>query len=616
MQSSKFKQSQMNRNTMSTNSMEQPTRMSGSGGPINLRDETSTKNASNVVDRVTPIATVSDGDNLLLKIEAINVVTTPIKKPALEIVASKPLPMRIVPKAPISEIIRSNHTSAVCTATNKPSIDAIAQLELGQKDTVTTGAKISISPPCVAVHATADAPIVEAAVNNLANNHFEGTDDRSGMDTLAEIAAISSKLDTSAGVGLSAADKNPSKSLQKKVPPGVPEPSTAIESETSARTVASEYLKMTSAEYLKAHSQSSVVNGSVANEATSFLNNVEREACSEKASTVAKPVDSSSDTDNSDGILKLQPSAGASASERGPAAPATALISARTVVVGEDGFKIKSSVSSELPVTVTFPRGNTANATARTNAVFNQEDGGRSVCTFCKKTFLKKHQMVLHMNIHYMNPCKFKCEPCGVNFRTRGILQKHERSDLHKTKVYQKNKFGEATPKNPRPYECYDCNKRFRIQGHLAKHLRSKTHVQKLEYLQKLPIGTYAEIERAGISLTDIDTTDCDNSLASLKLLAQKLLLDKDPSDETRQGEHWGPEGQSYPSISGRTKSNSEDGELLEMANHATKGDSDGHNGDPLSPANDEPDNLRDDDSLAIKRRKFEQSNDGSDGDD
>lgn len=32
-------------------------------------------------------------------------------------------------------------------------------------------------------------------------------------------------------------------------------------------------------------------------------------------------------------------------------------------------------------------------------------------------------------------------------------------------------------------------------------------------------------IESASINLTDIDTTDCDNSLASLKALAEKLKV-------------------------------------------------------------------------------------------
>jgi hypothetical protein len=89
--------------------------------------------------------------------------------------------------------------------------------------------------------------------------------------------------------------------------------------------------------------------------------------------------------------------------------------------------------------------------------------------------------------------------------------------------------FGVATQSNPRPFKCKDCKIAFRIHGHLAKHLRSKLHVLKLECLGKLPFGTYAEIERAGINLTEINTTDCDNSLASLQQLAQELH-EKDPS--------------------------------------------------------------------------------------
>lgn len=71
--------------------------------------------------------------------------------------------------------------------------------------------------------------------------------------------------------------------------------------------------------------------------------------------------------------------------------------------------------------------------------------------------------------------------------------------------------------KNPRPFECADCQVGFRIHGHLAKHLRSKMHILKLECLGKIPFGTYAEIERLGLNLNDIDTTDCDSALKSLQ---------------------------------------------------------------------------------------------------
>jgi len=194
----------------------------------------------------------------------------------------------------------------------------------------------------------------------------------------------------------------------------------------------------------------------------------------------------------------------------------------RTVIVGEDGFKNAGSTSSS--------KSSDLQHVSYGRAVPSAPLAGdaRPTCTICAKTFQRQHQLTLHMNIHYMER-KFKCEPCSISFRTQGHLQKHERSEAHKNKVMMTSTFGVPTTSNPRPFECTDCKIAFRIHGHLAKHLRSKTHVQKLECLQKLPFGTYAEIERAGISLTEIDTSDCENSLISLKLLAQKLL-EKDPS--------------------------------------------------------------------------------------
>ena len=43
---------------------------------------------------------------------------------------------------------------------------------------------------------------------------------------------------------------------------------------------------------------------------------------------------------------------------------------------------------------------------------------------------------------------------------------------------------------------CEDCDIAFRIHGHLAKHLRSKSHVTLLEKLEKVPQGTYAQLEK------------------------------------------------------------------------------------------------------------------------
>ena len=57
-------------------------------------------------------------------------------------------------------------------------------------------------------------------------------------------------------------------------------------------------------------------------------------------------------------------------------------------------------------------------------------------------------------------------------------------------------------------------------------------HIMKLECLGKLPIGMYAEMERLGTNLNEIDTTDCENSLESLQQMAVKLY-EKDPSKLT-----------------------------------------------------------------------------------
>ncbi|XP_058466197.1 transcription factor HIVEP3 isoform X2 [Malaya genurostris] len=185
-------------------------------------------------------------------------------------------------------------------------------------------------------------------------------------------------------------------------------------------------------------------------------------------------------------------------------------IVARTVVVGEDGFK--STPTQEFSSLSHF-----------------QEDGGRPVCEVCNKRFLKISQLKIHMNIHYMER-KYRCEPCGTSFRSQGLFLKHERSATHKNKVSMTTTFGIATDSNPRPFYCKDCDVGFRIHGHLAKHLRSKMHVLKLECLGKLPFGTYTEIERSGTNLTEIDTTDCENSLSSLKRLAVRLNV-KDPAN-------------------------------------------------------------------------------------
>ncbi|XP_030027601.2 LOW QUALITY PROTEIN: uncharacterized protein LOC115445458 [Manduca sexta] len=218
---------------------------------------------------------------------------------------------------------------------------------------------------------------------------------------------------------------------------------------------------------------------------------------------------------------------------------------ATKVVIGVGGVAFKVSKGKEFE--------NTSYSPGRL-----MEDG-RRVCDFCNKTFTKPSQLKLHLNIHYMER-PYRCSVCAVSFRTRGHLQKHERSGSHHNKVSMTSTFGAATSFNPRPFRCSDCNIAFRIHGHLAKHLRSKMHVMRLECLFKLPFGTFTEIERAGVSLTDIDTTDCASSLASLQTLARKLH-EKDPT----KLEYREPNGAATTaSATGREHSDDEDNAFCE----------------------------------------------------
>ncbi|CAL8143862.1 unnamed protein product [Orchesella dallaii] len=154
------------------------------------------------------------------------------------------------------------------------------------------------------------------------------------------------------------------------------------------------------------------------------------------------------------------------------------------------------------------------------------KDEGKAECNVCGKTFARASQLTLHMNIHYIER-PFRCDPCGVSFRTKGHLIKHRRSSSHDCKVYLTEAWGVANEENPRPFKCPDCKIAFRIHGHLAKHLRSKMHIMRMECLGKLPFGIYFEMEKSGINLNEIDTTDCDMSLVSLQNVARKIYGDQ-----------------------------------------------------------------------------------------
>ncbi|EZA57450.1 transcription factor HIVEP3 isoform X2 [Ooceraea biroi] len=225
---------------------------------------------------------------------------------------------------------------------------------------------------------------------------------------------------------------------------------------------------------------------------------------------------------------------------------------ARKMVVGGSDFRSPSPNTGNPKPQAEFLQPSSGPAP---NYVSVTEDG-RSVCKVCNKIFSKPSQLRLHFNIHYFER-PFRCESCAVSFRTKGHLTKHERSVSHHNKVSMTSTFGAATTSNPRPFKCTDCKIAFRIHGHLAKHLRSKMHIMKLECLSKLPFGTYAEIERTGTNLNDIDTTDCDNSLTSLQMLAQSLL--KTDSTKIMQ---WDSENLPGPVVSG-SETSSDEGEPI-----------------------------------------------------
>ncbi|XP_050073128.1 serine-rich adhesin for platelets [Anopheles maculipalpis] len=380
----------------------------------------------------------------------------------------------------------------------------------------------------------------------------------SPMDTLAEIAAGSLKLDVfraqpaaeteSTLTSRPRCNSTNSANLKTTVPP-VPE---------SAKTLASEYLKL-------AQAVTNVRKRTESESALGTLGTVPL-ADQEISDGIVTPlpivvVSSASlqlqhtsaggnlltpvTTTVAGQVISAAPQGGGS--ETGAAgnivAPAR-----KVVVVGEEGFK------------TTGVRGNSGEFVGTPSSTFtpipmHQEDGGRPVCEICNKKFHKLSQLSIHMNIHYMER-KYRCEPCGTSFRSQGLYLKHERSATHRNKVSMTTAFGVATDSNPRPFYCRDCEVGFRIHGHLAKHLRSKMHVLKLECLGKLPFGTYTEIERSGTNLTEIDTSDCENSLSSLKRLATRLNV-KDPAKVLPVGGNGSLSNSSSSSSSSSTSSNS-----------------------------------------------------------
>lgn len=111
-------------------------------------------------------------------------------------------------------------------------------------------------------------------------------------------------------------------------------------------------------------------------------------------------------------------------------------------------------------------------------------------------------------------------------------------------------------------------------------------HVLKLECLGKLPFGTYTEIERSGTNLTEIDTTDCENSLSSLKRLAVRLNV-KDPAN-VLPGNNGGLSSDALPS--GNETDSCDDNQYDNDNDESNVDDSPSSNGAGNKDEDDDPD--------------------------
>ncbi|XP_044015284.1 metacaspase-3-like isoform X2 [Aphidius gifuensis] len=200
---------------------------------------------------------------------------------------------------------------------------------------------------------------------------------------------------------------------------------------------------------------------------------------------------------------------------------------------------LKNTIARKVVVVPTSSNGFTKpqakflqpSSTTASNYPSEKGKDGRWICKICSKDFREYSQFKNHMNIHYYEH-PYKCEICSLAFKTKEKLSKHERSSQHINKLNITSTLGAGILNDPRPYKCEHCDVAFRGPGYLAKHLKSKGHIGKIECLHKIPFGTYAEMERSGISFNEIDTTNCAQSLISLQKIARKLY-DQDPREMT-----------------------------------------------------------------------------------
>lgn len=235
-------------------------------------------------------------------------------------------------------------------------------------------------------------------------------------------------------------------------------------------------------------------------------------------------------------LLDDEPTSGASVDERRPSAPVGSVVRSRTI-----------------PPPVEQP-------TKSMSSVFLLPTDDRTDCELCGKSFRKVAQLRNHMNVHYLeqssrNRYVYACRLCRTSLRSKALLLKHletvhyqqaDSENPHLTSPgsaqlcnysqthTQTSSNTPALNNNPRPFTCTDCDTGFRIHGHLAKHLRSKIHVMKLENQGKLPAGTVHRMESKNNAacLNDVDTTDCERALVSLRQLASYLLSEHPPASD------------------------------------------------------------------------------------
>ncbi|XP_072037837.1 LOW QUALITY PROTEIN: uncharacterized protein [Amphiura filiformis] len=155
--------------------------------------------------------------------------------------------------------------------------------------------------------------------------------------------------------------------------------------------------------------------------------------------------------------------------------------------------------------------------------------GGNHKCSTCCKVFMKPNQLRIHMRTH-LEEQTFQCHECTLEFRSRSLLAKHERSEQHLSKV-EAVELPAAGDTHPRPFKCKLCQIAFRIRGHLAKHLQCVT-------------GHIASLEREG-----------SHSITKHEHMMAESLSDLEMDDD----------GPASPASSDNTDSASECGENIEL---------------------------------------------------